>query len=124
MTPTNLHPLAVLGPALEPQGGLKGYCRTTYAVLVALCGKPHFYNQDKVTTLWRFHCADGTVFDVYDWKMEATPQGEYDWHIGGSSSRALAAFERFTGLKTRPLDPTWLSDDPSHRASRHDHHAR
>ena len=98
MTASKLHPLAVLGPAEHPQGGLVGHCRTTYATLVALLGEPHIHCGDKTTVEWAFRCQNGTVFTVYDWKTCGTPQGPYDWHIGGNSPDALAAFTRFTGL--------------------------
>lgn len=104
MTSSKLHPLAVLGRADDPIGGLKGYCCTTFANLVALLGKPHEHDRDKITVLWAFRCADGTIFHVYDYKESFTPIGPYDWHVGGSSEKALTAFTRFTGLPTKPLD--------------------
>jgi hypothetical protein len=102
MTSSKLHPLAVLGKADYPSGCLQGHCRTNYATLVALLGEPHTHNGDKTTVEWAFRCANGTGFHVYDWKLEATPMCEYDWHIGGTSAEALAAFRRHTGLKARP----------------------
>lgn len=104
MTSSKLHPLAVVGAAEHPSGGLKGYCRTTFACLVAALGQPHTDYGDKITVEWAFRCANGTTFHVYDWKESSTPTGPYDWHIGGSSEQALAAFERFTGLPVKPLD--------------------
>lgn len=106
-TPT-LHPLAVLGRG-EPQGGLQGYCNTTYAALVALLGDPHHRNGDKTTVEWSFRCANGTEFHVYDWKLEATPMCDYDWHIGGTG-QPLEAFERHTGLRTISLANRLLLD--------------
>ena len=100
-TPDNLHPLAVLGRG-ESLGGLQGYCTATFEQLQILLGRPDPEPGDKATVEWSFRCADGTTFHVYDWKTPSTPIGDYDWHIGGTS-RALEAFERFTGLKTRPL---------------------
>lgn len=98
-----LHPLAVLGPC-EPAGGLMGYCATNYEMLCIVLGRPHEQNGDKVNVLWSFACNNGTVFTVYDWKNPVTPMGEYAWHIGGNGD-ALAAFERFTGMKTKPFEP-------------------
>ncbi len=96
---TNLHPLAVLGPAEHPSGGLAGYCRTTYAALLALLGPPHQRDIDgKVSVEWAFRCSNGTTFHIYDWKQPRTPKGQYWWHIGGNSAQALAAFSRHTGL--------------------------
>jgi hypothetical protein len=104
MTTSNLHPLAIAGKADYPSGSLVGYCHTTYAHLVACFGPPHTRNGDKTTVEWAYCCANGECFHVYDWKLEATPQCSYDWHIGGTHSDALKAFERVTGLKTKPLD--------------------
>jgi hypothetical protein len=104
LTDPKLHPLAVLGKAPEPCGCLKGYCNTTYDSLVALLGQPHTHRGDKTTVVWAVRCNDGTTFHVYDWKLPSTPKGPYDWHIGGSSSSALVAFHRFTGLPVTPLD--------------------
>lgn len=96
--PGRLHPLAVLGKT-HPVGGLQGYCFTTYAALVALLGEPHHRGLDKIHIHWAFRCQNGTAFSVYDWKQRELPTGSAWWHIGGTG-QALAAFERFTGLKT------------------------
>jgi hypothetical protein len=97
----NLHPLAVLGPAEDPEGGLVGYCTTTFSALRTLLGEAHIRNCDKVNSLWAFRCHDGTVFTVYDWKQSVTPTSEYRWHIGGHG-RPLEAFTRHTGLPAVP----------------------
>jgi len=113
MTQTNLHPLAVLGKADYPSGGLLGYVDTVYVELMLRLGPPHTHRGDKTTVEWAFHCADGTCFHVYDWKEPTTPRDLYAWHIGGNCPEGLAAFERFSGLKARPLDwqPAPLPDD-------------
>ena len=83
----------------EPWGtSLQGYVKTTFAALVATMGKPHECNGDKVTVQWCWTLESGESFTVYDWKQCSTPKGEYQWHIGGHSETALAAFQRFTGL--------------------------
>lgn len=103
---TNLPPLAVLGRTDDSSGShLQGYCRTTYGLLVALLGEPSRLTGDKVNVHWAFRCAGGEVFTIYDWKEPAIPKGPYDWHIGGTSPCALAAFTRYTGLLARPLHP-------------------
>jgi hypothetical protein len=100
-TNTNLHPLAVLGPATDYGGSLVGYCRTTYATLIATLGPPRNHDIDgKVNVEWAFRCADGTTFHVYDWKLPAVPTDDYHWHIGGNSAQSLKAFARHTGLPT------------------------
>ena len=104
MTTSNLHPLALWTKAEWPSGSLVGYCHTTYAHLVACFGPPHTHNGDKTTVEWAYRCANGECFHVYDWKLEATPQCSYDWHIGGTHLDVLKAFERVTGLKTKPLN--------------------
>jgi hypothetical protein len=112
MIDSKLHPLAITGNADFSSGGLQGYCRTNYATLVALLGLPHTQNGDKTTVEWAFCCNNGCTFHVYDWKQSATPKTDYDWHIGGSTDQALAAFERFTGLETRSLfAPATAGDD-------------
>lgn len=93
---TTLHPLAVLGKGATT-GMLRGYCTTTFGALVAAMGMPHM--QDGAGTAeWAFRCQDGTVFTVYCWNEERVPYGLHQWHVGGTPN-ALAAFERFTGLK-------------------------
>lgn len=103
--PANLHPLAVIGQNLEPSGCLQGFCKTTFACMVATLGQPHLEDIDgKVNVEWTFRCADGTTFHVYDWKTSAIPTTEYNWHIGGNSHQSLDAFTRHTGLPTTSLN--------------------
>jgi len=72
--------------------GLKGYVTTTYAQLVKVFGLPNYgpndLGRDKVTCEWKLTFADGTIATIYDWKLESTPMGVYDWHIGGVSGDA------------------------------------
>lgn len=104
--PANLHPLAIISQGGFSEGCLRGFCRTTFACMVATLGQPHAYDIDgKVNVVWTFRCADGTTFSVYDWKQSAIPAEAYNWHIGGNSPRALDAFTRHTGLPTTP--PTY-----------------
>lgn len=107
-----LPPLAVLGKADYPSGCLRGYCHTTYSVLLHLLGQPHATGGDKTNVEWAFRCNDGSSFHVYDWEEPAIPTERYAWHIGGSSDRALAAFHRFTGLSVAPMydDNSTLAD--------------
>ncbi len=105
-SPDKLHPLAVLGPAEDPEGGLVGYCTTTFAELKTILGEPHIRNCDKVNVLWAFRCNDGTVFTVYDWKESVTPLTNYRWHIGGTG-RTLEAFMRHTGLAATRYTLAW-----------------
>lgn len=70
---------------------LQGYVRTTYAELVEIFGPPELYAGDKTNAEWciRFDDDEHTVATIYDYKEDVIPKGVYDWHIGGSSSRAL-----------------------------------
>jgi hypothetical protein len=96
---SNLPALAVLGKGHGGGTSLQGTVRTTYQALCVLLGEPHERNGDKVTVSWCFELNNGESFTVYDWKETATPAGEHSWSIGGNSSEALAAFQRFTGLR-------------------------
>jgi len=68
---------------------LMGYVETTYDKLVAVFGAPRRGPGDKTTCEWVLRFADGTVATIYDWKEDATPTDQYDWHVGGSSKYAL-----------------------------------
>ncbi len=96
---SNLPSIAVLGRGNANGTCLRGHVRTTYQALYALLGEPHERNGDKTTVFWCFEMNNGECFTVYDWKEISTPEGNYDWHIGGHSFEALNAFQRFTGLR-------------------------
>lgn len=75
---------------------LSGYVRTTYDTLVAVFGEPNFTDGDKTTAEWDLsvHAMVHGVekefpITIYDYKEDATPRGEYDWHIGGKFNPAL-----------------------------------
>ena len=68
--------------------GLRGYIKTTYSNLVSLFGEPEGPS-DKVTASWIIQFEDGTIATIYDWKEYATPMGEYEWHIGGKTLKAV-----------------------------------
>lgn len=71
---------------------LKGEFRITYAELVEIFGAPDsgpHDSDDKVTCEWDLKFEDDTVATIYDWKMNDTPIGEYEWHIGGYSQAAV-----------------------------------
>lgn len=99
---SNLPDPAVVGRCEPYDTRLQGYVRTTYAALFALMGKPHETDGDKVTVSWAFQMNNGEKFTVYDWRQYSTPEGQYDWHVGGTSAKALQAFQRFTGLVPSP----------------------
>jgi hypothetical protein len=72
---------------------LQGFIKTTYDDLVEVFGEPRYTSSgdDKVTAEWNleFKVDDEYVTaTIYDWKLNETPFGEYDWHIGGFSTQA------------------------------------
>lgn len=81
---------------------VQGYTRTTYDRLVEKLGLPTFgpndHTLDKSTCQWVLD-ADGKVlkpnlsaagcFEIYDWKTDVTPRGQYAWHIGGLAGGTL-----------------------------------
>ena len=72
---------------------LVGYIKTNYNDLVEVFGEPRYTSSgdDKVTAEWNleFEVDDEYVTaTIYDWKLDETPFGEYDWHIGGFSTQA------------------------------------
>ena len=72
---------------------LMGYIKTNYNDLVEVFGEPRYTSSgdDKVTAEWNleFEVDDEYVTaTIYDWKLDETPFGEYDWHIGGFSTQA------------------------------------
>ena len=71
---------------------LKGEFCITYAELVEIFGAPDYgphATGDKVTCEWDLKFEDDTVATIYDWKMNDTPMGKYEWHIGGYSQAAV-----------------------------------
>ena len=75
---------------------LKGYVSTTYDKLVEVLGEP-ITDIEKSTAHWNIEAPDGTVATIYDWKEWTTPRGEYEWHIGGHSEKALLLVEFLLG---------------------------
>ena len=72
---------------------LQGYISITFLELVDQLGKPHSTNMDKVTAEWAFKDGDA-VFTIYDYKEDATPIREYEWHIGGLDSSVLLSVKK------------------------------
>ena len=73
---------------------LKGYVATTYDTLVRLLGEPPSDGCDKTTAEWILLFDDGTIATIYDYKMDSTPYGLYDWHVGGHSHKAHEYVEK------------------------------
>ena len=78
---------------------LQGYIKTTYSELVDVFGEPRYTSgDDKVGTEWDLEFdVDGeyVTATIYDWKLDETPFGEYNWHIGGFSTQATDAVSQF-----------------------------
>lgn len=85
---------------------LIGYVLTTYAKLEKVLGEP-CTDFDKSTAHWNIQAPNGTVATIYDYKTYSTPYGEYRWHIGGHSEKALLLVEFLLGIK-----PTDIYDTP------------
>jgi hypothetical protein len=89
---------------------LQGYITTNIQNLKKVLGDPTYEgNDDKVTCEWVIKFADDTVATVYDWKERSTPQGEYDWHIGGHDKIAVAAIRKLfesAGIRA-PVKTGW-----------------
>lgn len=86
---------------------LKGYITTTYTDLVRIFGRPSYEFGDKTTAEWILEFSDGTVATIYDWKEYETPEGMYDWHIGGNSAAALSAVQEAMGWKWKVTASRW-----------------
>ena len=81
---------------------LQGYIDVTYAQLKKVFGKEHSNGDGyKVDAEWCLEFADGTVATIYNYKdgknycgRSGLPKSKItDWHIGGKSSKAVAAVE-------------------------------
>ena len=71
---------------------LQGYVVTTFKELVNTFGAPTYgetSGDGKTTCEWCLEFSDGTVATIYDYKEDATPMGEYSWHIGGTSIESV-----------------------------------
>jgi|APSaa5957512535_1039671.scaffolds.fasta_scaffold00614_37 hypothetical protein len=73
---------------------LVGKVKTTYDELEAVFGPPTYKGGDKTTAEWNIeflvrdddddYDEEYIVASIYDWKMQDTPFGPYDWHVGGA----------------------------------------
>ena len=73
---------------------LVGKVKTTYDELEAVFGPPTYKGGDKTTAEWNIeflvrdddddYAEEYIVDSIYDWKMQDTPFGPYDWHVGGA----------------------------------------
>jgi predicted RNA polymerase sigma factor len=77
---------------------LQGTIKTTFGHLVATLGEP-LRDGDKSTAEWHLDFPDGVVVTIYDWANSNTPEGPYEWHIGGISKDAVDRVSRLLGLE-------------------------
>ena len=70
---------------------LQGYVTTTFDKLNEIFGEPIYPNSGdgKVICEWVLEWEDGTISTIYCWKLKTVPLGEYNWHIGGNSQKAV-----------------------------------
>jgi hypothetical protein len=70
---------------------LQGKIKTTFSDLVDKLGEPIYPNSGdgKVKCEWILEFEDGIIATIYCWKVNRVPTGEYDWHIGGHSQKAV-----------------------------------
>lgn len=81
---------------------LQGYFDTTYDDLVKRLGPSNKGSADgKTTAEWVLESEDGVIATIYDWKTGSTPKGDYSWHIGGRSTKALELVQEALGIETR-----------------------
>ncbi len=75
-----------MGGSFPPGASLSGYMPegTTYKDLVRVFGKPQCGESEdgKIKAEWVGRI-NGLVFTIYDYKSEAEPKANTDWHIGG-----------------------------------------
>lgn len=90
------------GGKARVQHALQGYVRAGYARLVELLGEPIDGDaEDKVTTEWVLvfngPAGERVVASLYDWKeysLRCREVTSYDWHVGGTSKRAVELVTR------------------------------
>jgi hypothetical protein len=72
---------------------LQGYIYTTYSKLLRAFGQPdvgpNYQSDDKISCVWRLGFEDSIVLTIYDEGLGFTPNGEFDWKIGGHDSSAI-----------------------------------
>jgi hypothetical protein len=74
---------------------LQGYITTEYDTLVEKLGEPMFGSGDgKISAEWIIKFDDGQVATIYDYKMNETPKGSYEWHIGGNNRQVVKRIEK------------------------------
>jgi hypothetical protein len=87
-----------LTSALKANGTcLQGSINTTFSNLEKAFGEPFYPNSGdgKVICEWVLEFTDGTIATIYCWKVSQVPLGEYNWHIGGHSEKAVENVKKF-----------------------------
>ena len=92
--------------------GLEGYIKVPFSKVVEVLGEPQHTDGYKVAFEWNITFEDGTVATIYDYKesnlydddlptpSELIEQEFSDWHIGGTSKKAVELIsELFKGYE-------------------------
>lgn len=85
---------------------LQGYVYADYAVLKKVFGKPGDGDGYKTDAEWELKFSDGVYATIYNYKdgknyngARGTPKTQItEWHVGGSSARAVANVEAMLEL--------------------------
>lgn len=77
--------------------------KTNYGRIVDLFGEPYILNDGKIQVEWVIKFDDGTIADIYDWKVEVDPMRNKEWTIGGSNKKALYYIVALVLRHYRPL---------------------
>ena len=80
---------------------LQGHINTTFDKLEKTFGEPIYPESadGKVICEWVLEFVDdGTIATIYCWKVKSVPLGEYNWHIGGHSEKAVEYVKKMLEL--------------------------
>jgi len=79
------------GPDIDVTGtSYVGLIEASYLELADIFGEDVGESGDgKVTAEYNVRFADGTVATIYNWKTDADPLFEKNWHVGGKNNEAL-----------------------------------
>lgn len=95
-------------PRIDPTGThLQDCINITYAEIKKVFGKPCAADGYKVDAEWDIEFEDGTIATVYNYKDGRNYNGRKgtattkitDWHIGGTSKRAVELVKAALGVK-------------------------
>lgn len=73
---------------------LQGYITCSYDTLCEVFGQPYGGDGYKTQAEWAIKTDDGTVFAIYDWKVNQPVYEVTEWNIGGKNANAVAALHQ------------------------------